>query len=117
MIQILVNGLCSASIISLVALGFGMIYSANRVLHVAHGAVFTLGAYVAYLTVTLAGLPLWLSALAAMTAAVLLGVLIESVVYRPLMNRKASSNVTLISSLGAYIIIVNLIALVFGNDR
>jgi branched-chain amino acid transport system permease protein len=117
MIQILANGLCSASIICLMALGFGMIYSANRVLHVAHAAVFTSAGYVAYLAIAIAHLPMWLSALSAIACAALLGMLIEFGIYGPILKRGASSNVVLISSLGTYIIIVNIVALLFGNDK
>lgn len=117
MLQVLANGLCSASITCLVALGFGMIYSANRVLHLAHAAVFTLGAYAAYMALTLLHLPMLLSAFSAIASAVTLGVLIEVGIYSPILKRKASSNVVLISSLGTYIILVNIVALLFGNER
>jgi len=114
--QILANGLCSAGMIFLVAFGFGLIYSANGILHIAHGAVFAFGAYIAYSASSLAGLPLGLSALLAILGAGLLGTLIEILIYRPLLKRKASNNVVLISSLGTYIVIVNLLALTFGSD-
>lgn len=117
MMQILANGLCSASVICLVALGFGMIYTANRVLHVAHAAVFALGAYVAYLATSPLHLSPLLSGLSSVASATILGVLIEIGIYGPMIKRKASSNVMLVSSLGVYIILVNLIALVFGNEK
>lgn len=116
MAQIVTNGFCSASVICLVALGFGMIYWTTGVLHVAHAAVFTLGAYVAYLATNPFHLSPLISALFATAAASVLGVLIEVGVYAPLVKRKASGNVIFVSSLGIYIAIVNFIALVFGNQ-
>jgi branched-chain amino acid transport system permease protein len=46
----------------------------------------------------------------------LLGYASERIVYRPLAEKKAPTLVTFISSLGLYIILVNTIALVFGNE-
>jgi branched-chain amino acid transport system permease protein len=42
--------------------------------------------------------------------------MIEVVVYRPLTSRKSSLNVAMISSIGVMTVIVNLLAMIFGND-
>ena len=47
--QLLLNGIIAGSIYSLVALGFSLIYQTTRFFHFAHGAVYTFGAYFAYL--------------------------------------------------------------------
>jgi branched-chain amino acid transport system permease protein len=43
-------------------------------------------------------------------------VLIEWSVYKPLLKKSSNENIALISSLGVYIIIINVIALLFGNE-
>ncbi|MCF7859755.1 MAG: branched-chain amino acid ABC transporter permease, partial [Candidatus Cloacimonetes bacterium] len=48
--------------------------------------------------------------------AFLLGVIIEWLVYKPLFNKSGSENIALISSLGVYVIIINIIALLFGTE-
>jgi branched-chain amino acid transport system permease protein len=45
-----------------------------------------------------------------------LGIFIEWAVYKPLSKKSNNQNIILISSLGVYIVLVNCIALVFGNE-
>jgi branched-chain amino acid transport system permease protein len=116
MLQFLANGLCKGAVYSLVALGFGLIYSTSRVFHIAHGAVYTFAAYALYCFLSLLGLPLALSVVLALLMASVLGVLVELIIYRPLSQKGASAAVSLISSLGVYIIMVNLLAMFFGNE-
>ena len=42
--QFLVNGIVAGSVYALIALGFALIFTASRVFHFAHGAVYTLSA-------------------------------------------------------------------------
>jgi branched-chain amino acid transport system permease protein len=46
--QLLWNGFVAGSIYALTALGFAVIYRTVRFFHFAHGAVYTVGAYLAY---------------------------------------------------------------------
>ena len=46
--QLVANGLITGSIYVLVALGFTVIYRTVKFFHLAHGAVYVVGAYVAY---------------------------------------------------------------------
>lgn len=98
------------------AFGFALIYNTTRTFHFAHGAVYTFTIYAVYTLSTLCGWPLWLAAVAALTLAALLGILVNELVYRPLVERHATPLVRLLSSLGTYLIVVNLITLVFGNE-
>jgi len=116
LLQFVTNGLCKGGVYALVALGFSLIYTTTRVFHVAHGAVFTIAAYILFATFSLAGIPLPLAIVATLVAAAVVGILIELFVHRPLEKKKASSTVSLISSLGTYIVLVNIVAMVFGND-
>lgn len=111
--QVLINGIINGLLLSLVALGFHIIFSATKIFHIAHGGLYVGGVYFFY----------WISSLTALFPAIaismafvfILGILIEKVVYRPLM-KKSNQNITLISSLGVYIVIINIIALIFGNE-
>lgn len=47
-LQLLFNGLIAGSIYALVASGFSLIYSTNKFIHFAHGAVITFSAYILY---------------------------------------------------------------------
>lgn len=116
MLQFVANGLCKGAVYALVATGFGLIYTTTGVFHIAHGAVYTIAAYVLYFAFSLLKLPLMLSIGLALTSAAVLGVLIELVVYRPLDRKQTSGVVLMISSLGVYIVLINLIAMFMGNE-
>lgn len=123
-IQVIINGLVTGLLYSLVALGFSLIYSGTRVFHIAHGAIYTAGVYflLAWLGVTAtilsvsAPFSLVIAIILSLVSVSLLIVLVELFVYRPLFKRNAPALVGFISSLGIYIVIVNLIALLFGNE-
>lgn len=114
-IQFLLNGLIAGSTYALVALGFSIIYSTVRFFHFAHGAVFTVGAYLIFSIYILLGWPLWV-ACSSIVLTAFLGVTINITIYKPLKVRNASSLILLIASLGVFMIIQNLISLIFGED-
>ena len=62
------------------------------------------------------GLPVIFASLVAIALTMLLSLLTEVLVYRPLKNRKASLNVIMIASIGLMTVIINTIAMVFGNE-
>jgi branched-chain amino acid transport system permease protein len=130
LVQLLINGLSVGAVYALFALGYTLVFSVLGVINFAHGALFTLGAYLTYLLLggavgsngALAGLhlplalPLWAALpLAGLgTAAASLGV--EAVAFRPLRRRGAEPLLYLITSLGAGVILVNLIQLLMGAE-
>jgi branched-chain amino acid transport system permease protein len=61
-------------------------------------------------------LPLLLSFLLAIIATVLLSLIIELLVYKPLAKKNSSHNIIMISSIGVLTVIINLIALFYGNE-
>lgn len=60
--------------------------------------------------------PLFLSILFAIVLSVFVGCLMEKAIYRPLRHKKSSSLVLLIASLGIYIVLQNIISIIFGDD-
>ena len=84
--QQLVNGLMLGGAYALVAIGYTLIFGVLNLLHLAHGEVFMVGAYVG-LTLALAGFPPWATLGGAMLAAAVLGVLVERVAFRPVRER------------------------------
>lgn len=114
--QFIANGLCKGSIYVVVALGFGLIYTTSRVFHIAHGLLYTLGAYGLIVGTGWLGLPIWCAIGFSVVATALVGVGIERLVYWPLERKRASGPVLMIASFGVYIVGVNLIAMLFGNE-
>ena len=63
------------------------------------------------------GVPVWLAIAVAVIAVMLIGFGIEEAVHWPLNRKRApSSEVHLIASLGAYLVLVQCIALIWGNE-
>lgn len=116
LIQLLANGLVSGCLYALVALGFALIYNTTQIFHLAHGAIYTAAAYLLYLFGILLKWPFYLAILFALTGTSLLGFLMNYTVYEPLRKKKASLLVALLSSIGVYTVVINVIAMLFGNE-
>ena len=116
MVQSLIYGLVSGSAYALVALGFALIFSTVRFFNLAHGAVYTVGAYSCYAALRLAKLPFALSVAVGVCAAALLGLVFDFAVFAPLRRRHADGLVLLIASLGLLVVAQGSVALIFGND-
>lgn len=118
--QLVVNGLVSGSIYSLIALGFILVYRTVHFFHFAHGVVYACGAYWAYsvwrVVYSEGNSPavLILAVLGGVIGAGIVGILIDRVVYRPLRKKKAPNFVFLLASFGVFIFIQNLLQLIFG---
>ena len=97
-------------------MGFAVVYSTFRFFHFAHGIIFTAGAYFAFLFIAWFGLSLVVSVVLAVALAAVLGCSIELAVYRPLRRRAASPLILLLASLGVYLILQNVISMIFGDD-
>lgn len=119
-LQLLFNSIVSGLLLALVAVGFSLIFNTTKVFHLAHGAVYVCGSYALInFQNSLQGTTRtnWIFALVLTFLLIgILGMLIEFLVYRPLSKRNAGQAITLISSMGVYILLVNLIALFFGNE-
>ena len=101
--QQLLNGLAVGSVYALFALGYTLVFSILRVINFTHGALFTLGAYFAYLLTGSAfgfngllanaalpfGLPFPVAALIGCVLAGLAGIVVERIAFKPLRDKGA----------------------------
>ena len=110
------NGLVAGALYAFLAIGFSLIYSSSHVFHVAHGAVYTLAAYVFYLGFKVLLIGLLPAAAVAVAAAMVAGVGIEIAVYRPIRRSGGSTSATLVASLGLVALLQSAYALAFGTD-
>ncbi len=115
MLQVLFNGLISASIYILVGLGFSLIYRTTRFFNFAHGIVLTCGAYFAFMFKVCLNIPLLLSCLFAVVLCLLLGYIVDIFIYHQLRQKRAGPLIHLLASLGIYVILLNLISILFGD--
>ncbi len=98
--QQLANGIAIGSVYALMTLGLTMVYGVLRILHVAHAGIYALGAYVGLYTFHLLG-SFWASLAAAMLACAAAGLLVERLLYAPLLHLPRI--VPLIASIGLFI--------------
>ncbi|MFI4932692.1 MAG: branched-chain amino acid ABC transporter permease, partial [Burkholderiales bacterium] len=90
LLQLLINGLQLGAIYALTAVGFALIFGSTRIFHVAHGAAFTIAAYLFWWSFTKLHWH-WLPALALATAAVIaFGLAMERWIYRPIQRHEGA---------------------------
>lgn len=114
-ISYLINGLSLGSVYAIIALGYTMLYGIAKMLNFAHGDVIMVGAYVALMCMTKAGLSPILAVISAVVICTILGIVIEKVAYRPLRNA-ASPLAVLITAIGVSYLLQNLALLIFGAN-
>src|SRR5450830_1150590 len=83
MMDILVHGAVTSAIYAMLAVGFTLVFGVARILNLAHGAFYAMGAYLTYLFAVVLKLPLAVAALLAIGLTALFGLLVERVLIRP----------------------------------
>ncbi|MBO3461074.1 branched-chain amino acid ABC transporter permease [Aetokthonos hydrillicola Thurmond2011] len=129
-LQQFLNGLSIGSVYAIFALGYTLVYSILGIINLAHGAVFTLGAYLTY---TLMGnafgfngllanasapikLPFAIALILGSILAGFVGVAVERIAFQPLRRKGSESLLTVVSSLGVSVVIVNVIQYLVGAE-
>jgi branched-chain amino acid transport system permease protein len=100
LIQLLISGIAQGCIYGLIALGFVLIYKATETVSFAQGDLMMVGAFGGLAGMTALGFPYWLAVPSAIIAMMLLGVLIERAVIRPILGQPAFSIVMLTIGVG-----------------
>lgn len=115
-LQLLAHGIVNGALFAVLAVSFGLVYRSARVFHIAFAGLFLLGPYTSYTLSSNFGFSIVPAVFGGMLIGALGGWGIERALYRPFLNRKASHAAVIVASLGAYVVIVNLIALGYGNE-
>ncbi|WP_028103334.1 branched-chain amino acid ABC transporter permease [Pseudoduganella violaceinigra] len=112
--ETLIGGLLSGVMYALVAIGFVLIYKASGVFNFAQGAMVFFAALTCVGFMDKFGFPLWLAVPATVLAMVVLGLAIERVVLRPLVNQP---EITLfMATIGLAFFIEGLAQLIWGSQ-
>jgi len=112
-IEVLAGGLLAGVMYSLVALGFVLIYKASGVFNFAQGAMVFFAA-LTFVSLVERGWNFWLALVVTLAVMVLLGLAIERVVLRPLVNQ---SQITLfMATIGLTFVLEGLSQLVWGSQ-
>lgn len=120
-IELLFSGLTRGSIYALIALGYTMVYGIIGLINFAHGEIYMIGAFTAFIVATVLsiyGFPLFSIVIIAGVAAVVwssaYGYTIEKIAYKPL--RHAPRLSALISAIGMSIFLQNYVLLAQTSD-
>lgn len=85
--QFIVTGLLTGSMYALVAVSIVLIFKSTRIFNFAVGELLALGGYFCWSFVVWLHFPLWIALLGSLGLAVVMGVLVERLVLRPLLNQ------------------------------
>ena len=113
MLEILIVGAVSSAIYAMLAVGFTLIFGVARILNLAHGSFYALGAYGAYFFTTHLKLPLLPAALLAVAVVALFGIVVERVLIRPM---RKSQLAMLMITLAVALVIEQVLFLTFGSE-
>jgi branched-chain amino acid transport system permease protein len=110
LLQQIFNGVVFGAMYALLALGMTVIYGILRLIHFAHGALITVGGFIFYVFFTMLGLPFVAAMGIVIAFGGLLGIVLDVIAYRKVVGGPEVS--MLITSLGFYIFIENLMKLI-----
>ena len=111
--EILIYGAVTSAIYALLAVGFTLCFGVARILNLAHGSFYALGAYGTYVLTSIVGLPLWSAALIAIAFVAVFGIVVEKVLIRPLRHSQLG---VLMISLAVALVVEQTLFLVFGSE-
>jgi branched-chain amino acid transport system permease protein len=115
-IQLMANGVIAAAFYALMALGFTLNYSVIKFFNIAHGIFIPVGAYLLYVLIEMLHIDVSLSVLVSVALCGFLGFVLEKLIFYPLRGRHASGLILLVASLGIYISVQALLAILFTSE-
>jgi branched-chain amino acid transport system permease protein len=107
LLQQILNGTVSGAVYALFALGFTLIFGVQKLLNLAHGAIFMAGAFIAYYA-TINGLPFWFAVVLAVIATGLVSIVTDFVAFRQLRKQGHAEFAAIVTSLGVDLILMNI---------
>jgi branched-chain amino acid transport system permease protein len=113
-LQLIITGVAVGGVYALMALGFVLIYKASTVVNFGPGELVLFGAYVAWATILNMRLPLYVALPLTLAIAVLLGLVIERGVLRPLIGHPVIS--VIMVTFGFASVIRGVLNMAWGSD-
>lgn len=113
-LQLVINGLVVGSVYALVALGFVIIFKSTSVVNFAQGEFLLVGAYISLAVVGQYNMPFWVAVLITLIFSVLLGMLIERLILRPMIGEPVIS--VIMVTLGLSSVLKAIVQGIWGTD-
>jgi branched-chain amino acid transport system permease protein len=114
MLQLVITGVAVGGVYSLMALGFVLIFKASSVVNFGPGELVLFGAYVAWATILQMKFPLYVALPLTFAVAILLGIVIERGVLRPLIGQPIIS--VIMVTFGFASVIRGVLNMTWGSD-
>ena len=111
--QIIWFSLLASAIYALMAIGLSLIFGILGFINFAHGDFAMVGAYIFFALIVMFGLPWWIGLILVIAAAVVLGIIIEKLTFKPV--RKSPTFTPLIISIGVGALLQAIVILIFGT--
>ncbi len=115
--QMIVNVAALSGLHYLYALALALAFFPLRIFHAALGGIAAVAGYTMTLSVNRLSWPVPIAWAAGVTLAMLVGLLVEILVYRPLESRRSSLLAVAISSFAAYLVLINILAGLFNSQQ
>jgi branched-chain amino acid transport system permease protein len=113
-LQLVISGIAVGGIYSLMALGFVLIFKASAVVNFGPGELVLFGAYVAWATILHMKFPLWFALPLTLAVAILMGLVIERGILRPLIGEPIIS--VIMVTFGFASVIRGVLNMTWGSD-
>lgn len=113
-LQLVIQGLAVGSVYALVALGFVLIYKASSVINFAQGELLMVGAYICLALLTTYQVPFWAGFFLTMAFSVILALLIERLVLRPMIGEPVISIIMI--TIGLSLVLKSVVAAIWGTQ-
>lgn len=114
MLQLIITGIAVGGVYALMALGFVLIYKASSVVNFGPGELVLFGAYISWATILQMGLPLYVAFPLTLVTSIVLGLIIERGVLRPLIGQPLIS--VIMVTFGFASVIRGVLNMVWGSD-
>jgi branched-chain amino acid transport system permease protein len=113
LLNVIIYGAVISAIYAMLAVGFTLIFGVARILNLAHGAFYALGAYAAYSLTAIFGVPLLVAAVLSILFVAAFGVAMERVLVRPLRHSQLA---VLMITLAVALMVEQILLLTFGSE-
>lgn len=117
LLQQAANGLMLGASYALIAIGYTLVFGVLKLVHLAHGEVFMVGAFIGLQVVLWTGAGMATALVAALVATAVLGIVIERVAVRPIRTRGGHLLAPMISTIGVGIVLQEVATRLFGAEQ
>jgi branched-chain amino acid transport system permease protein len=116
MLQVITNSLISGAIYAIIAAGFNLVYSVHRFFYLAHGSILLVGGFAFYFASETYHLHPVISLMVATGVSVVLALLNELLIHRPLRQRQATNFSLFLASTASLTIVQGLLLYCNGSS-